>query len=424
MKSLLRPLLWRPIAFAFCWVVLIASLDAQQPALLRDLLRQNRYELVVRGGEMSGSAAPFFRKALGDAQLIGIGEDHGTREIPQFVTAVCRMMSPGRLDALAVEAGPVVTARLSQWSTQEHGDRQLEEFERENPGAIAFYDWQQEFEMLSQCQSAAAPEHLHLWGLDQEYLGSPLFLLRQTLVMSQSPAVREAAVELLSRCDAYTKKSVETHDWRDSCMFQLSAAQLVQLQSAAANEPGAPARALIEELIKSQHIYRLHLDGRSYEGNCERATLLKQNFLSNYRQLSETIGRPPRVLLKFGANHLYRGFDTTHLLNLGNFVTEFADGLGVSAVNILVLGLSGEEQQARGPGLPDRPEKTERGRADSFLAPLNTLIKPGMWTVFDMRPLRSRLAEFGHMDRELERMVLGYDIVVLLPHVSPEDPVK
>jgi hypothetical protein len=39
-------------------------------------------------------------------------------------------------------------------------------FEKQYPDSIAFFYWQQEFDLLSHCQQAAAPRALHLWGLD------------------------------------------------------------------------------------------------------------------------------------------------------------------------------------------------------------------------------------------------------------------
>jgi hypothetical protein len=101
-----------------------------------------------------------------------------------------------------------------------------------------------------------------------------------------------------------------------------------RLQAAIARAGDPHLIALVSALIKTRHIYTQHETGHAYDANRERALLLKANFLADYTALSIRLKRPPRVLLKFGANHLYRGFDTTNLADLGNFVTEFADGLG------------------------------------------------------------------------------------------------
>jgi hypothetical protein len=137
-------------------------------------------------------------------------------------------------------------------------------------------------------------------------------------------------------------------------MLRLSAVDLASLQSAVERTENRRAQELTAALIKTHHIYTFHESGHGYEANRERALLLKHNFLADYQQLSNTTRRPPRVLLKFGGNHLFKGFDETNLNDLGNFVTEFADCLGSSSLHIEVLGIRGEDEEEFGPGQPDR----------------------------------------------------------------------
>jgi erythromycin esterase-like protein len=104
------------LLFIFCLVLGFGrKADAQQMPFSK-LLSDNRYALVVQNGEMSGPGAPLLKRLLGEAQFVAIGEEHGTREVPQFVWATCRAMAPGGLDAMAIEAGPLVTAKLQTGS--------------------------------------------------------------------------------------------------------------------------------------------------------------------------------------------------------------------------------------------------------------------------------------------------------------------
>src|SRR5580692_4799016 len=105
------------LSWFLCCVVLGSRqpADAQQTALAT-LLQANRYQLMVQDGEMSGPGASFLKKELSEAQFVAIGEEHGTREVPQFVRATCRAMAQNSLDAMAIESGPLVTALLQQWT--------------------------------------------------------------------------------------------------------------------------------------------------------------------------------------------------------------------------------------------------------------------------------------------------------------------
>ena len=173
--------------------------DAQQTALAT-LLQANRYQLTVQDGEMSGPGASFLKKELSEAQFVAIGEEHGTREVPQFVWATCRAMAQNGLDAMAIESGPLVTTQLQQWTAKNGGSIGLATFEKQYPDSIAFFNWQQEFDLLSHCQQATAPYILHLWGLDQEFLGSAKFILQQILETQPGPQAEAIAQKLQAQC--------------------------------------------------------------------------------------------------------------------------------------------------------------------------------------------------------------------------------
>jgi hypothetical protein len=205
-------------------------------------------------------------------------------------------------------------------------------------------------------------------------------------------------------------------------MLRLSQPDLENLQAAVERTGNRRALELTAMLIKTHHIYSVHESGHSYDANRERALLLKHNFLAEYQQLAATTGKPPRVLLKFGENHLYKGFDETDLNDLGNFVTEFADGMGSTSLHIAILGVRGEDAAKSGPGQVDRPVAT-----DTATGPLEPLVAETYrqeWTLFDLRPLRSEFATLRHVDRALERLIFGYDLLVLIPQVTAQDAIR
>ena len=108
--------------------------------------------------------------------------------------------------------------------------------------------------------------------------------------------------------------------------------------------------------------------------------------------------------------------------DLGNFVTEFADGLGSNSLHIEVLGVRGENEEELGPGKPDKA--VVKTTEDGPLVPLYAMAYPDKWTVFDLRPLRSEFDNLGHVDRELERLIFGYDVLVLIPQVTAQAAIQ
>ncbi|WP_263382415.1 hypothetical protein [Granulicella arctica] len=405
------------LLFTGCIAAGLPHAASGQQTPLITLLNQNRYSLTVHDNSLTGPAAPFLNHLLAKAQFVAIGEDHGTREVPQFVAATCRIMASQGLDAMAIEAGPLAARKLQQWTADNQGPSSLAAFQQTYPNSIAIFNWRQEFDLLTQCQQYNVPNHLILWGLDQEYLGSPPFILQQILDTHPNPQTNALATHLLAQCSADRQKSLATHDWKDACIFQLADNALASL----AHTSSPLARQLADALLRTHHIYTTHESGPHYDANRERSLLMKTNFVADYQQLAKTTSHPPRVLLKFGGNHLYKGVNQTNLIDLGNFLTEFADGLGSQSLHILVVGLHGENEQSFGPGQPDHA--VPKDIPDGFMALLSAQALPGSWTVFDLHPLRSRFADLGPVDRELERLIFGYDVLILIPTITPETPI-
>jgi hypothetical protein len=200
-------------------------------------------------------------------------------------------------------------------------------------------------------------------------------------------------------------------------MFRLPGDRLQALGTELAKTGNRHAEDLVDALVKTQTIYLAHEGGHAYDANRERALLLKQNFVADYRRLAAASAHPPRVLLKFGENHLFRGFDPGNLADLGNFVTEFADGMNSRSLHIAVLGMHGEAAAVSAPGKPSTANAADLITASdwAFLRPLFAAADRTAFTAFDLRPLRPHFAALGPVDRELERLVFGYDLVVLMP---------
>src|SRR4029077_10716061 len=117
--------------FAIC--LALAGIAAAQQSLppqdkFIDRLLENRYQLKLQDGKLSGPALPVLQSALSGAQFVLIGEDHGISQIPQFAGAVCDMVGQEGFHTLAVEAGPLAARELRPWIERDDGPRHLIEF--------------------------------------------------------------------------------------------------------------------------------------------------------------------------------------------------------------------------------------------------------------------------------------------------------
>jgi hypothetical protein len=161
-----------------------------------------------------------------------------------------------------------------------------------------------------------------------------------------------------------------------------------------------------------------------YASNRDRAQLMKTQFFGALSAAAAKDKAMPKVLVKTGAWHEYRGLNPLHSSELGNLIAEAAEAHQVKAVNVLVLGVKGKQLAVQAPG-KDAPVALDLTAKDSpyaFLTPFFAAQTKGSWTLFDLRALRPRFDRYGALDKEMERLVFGYDFLVLVADPRPEHP--
>jgi hypothetical protein len=402
------------------WLIALGSPAlADNAANLSSALQSARLELTLQHGALAGPAAGELQTAIASSRYVLIGEDHMSREIPQFTAAVCAAMAPDGLDGMAIETAPQATAFIAAHLVDGSAADRLAALITKYPDSVAFLNMRNEAHLVTQCARGAPPGSFHLWGLDQEFLGAAGWLLE---MISQQKLSPEAA-STVSRLRAEEARDADDARRTGSplALFLVAANDNELSQAALVLRRGGDATAnrLFSELVASHDLYAAHAGHRA-DSNRARGLLLKQTLLADLQQRAAS--KPPRVLIKFGESHLYKGFNDLHQRDLGNFVAELADGQGLQALHIAVLGADGSRLRyggyARPPLVDHFSLATDKDYA--WIKPAVDALLPSGWTVFDLRKLRLRndLA----LDVAWERMVYGYDFLLLIPHLTPADP--
>jgi hypothetical protein len=150
---------------------------------------------------------------------------------------------------------------------------------------------------------------------------------------------------------------------------------------------------------------------------------MKKNFVDPYTAAFQRDGAAPKIFFKFGAWHMYRGINPLHSSELGNLIGEAAEAHQFKSVHILVLGVKGQQLHFAGIGKPSQPAPLDlAGDKDSdflFLKPLFENQAANSWTLYGLRALRDGFSQYGKIGAELERVIFGYDFVVLIPDPTP-----
>lgn len=411
------------IGFIVCSLSLhtLPAPTASPPSFPQEL-RNVRYALRMEGGKITGSAAPVLEKAIAGAQFVLIGEDHITREIPQFTAAVCDDMAQERLDAMAIEVGPQVARFVSSSIGQADRLSRMTALTRRYPDSVAFQNIRQENDLVEHCAEAAHNSKFELWGLDQEFLGSAGWLLDLILATHPGATATAGLTRMKTEQQQDAEAAKKTADPSKLFLFAVSDDELSRESALLAREGNAAANELFGELVVSHQIYLKNEQG-SPESNSLRARLLKENFRKDLAALKSISGRP-RVLAKFGEWHFYKGFNPLHQLDLGNYIAEIADGEGTSSLHICILGAKGTHRLYAGYGQPTslEPFVMDEDKDYRWLKAAVDNQLPNAWTLFDLRRLRFR--NLGPVDPDMERLIYGYDLLVIIPEITPADPLS
>lgn len=401
---------------------LLHAQEAQPAPSLEQRLLEVRTELRLEDGRFGGSAAPVLTSAIAQARYVLIGEDHITREIPRFAAAVCDAMARDGLAAVAIEAGPEVGKFVS--STLGKPDRlaRMAALTKKYPDSVAFQNVREENDFVSHCAETSRNPGFQVWGLDQEFLGSAGWLLDSVIATHPGPKAMAALTRMRAEERTAAAEAQVNGDPSKLLMMSANKDEVEEVSRLLKVEGTAAANKLWGEFVDSHSIYWKNMQ-RDPDSNGKRARLLKRNLLANI-SAAPASGVKPRVLLKFGDWHLYKGFNPLHQLDLGNFVAELADGQGSRSLHIAVLGAKGVHRMYAGYNRPERlePFVMTDDKDYGWLKPLVENQVSGAWTVYDLR--RLRFQKMGTLDAGLERLIYGYDLLVLVPELTPAEMVQ
>ncbi len=379
---------------------------------LGDALAGVARALIVSPAGLSGAGVETLKTAVAASRYVSIGEDHLSREIPMFAAALCDLMAPQGLAALVVEAGPVATATLAPALTSPDRLSRTAALDALYPDWIAFLDTSAESDLAAHCASVARPG-FKVIGIDQEFIGSAGFLIDQILATRLSPDARRSVEALRQEERSKAAAAGSTGDPSGLLMLSISDTRLQAVEAALVRGGDPRARDLFRSLRVSHDIYAKNAAG-SPDSNTVRALLMKRTFAA----AAPATGK---ILVKLGDWHLYKGVNPLGERDMGNALAEMADVQGVNSLHVIVLGEKGVHAEFAGYGRPLAIRPFDLVQDDDYVwVKLASDHRAGAGgTIFDLRAIRR--AKLDGVDAAWRRVLDGYDLLVLLPTLSPSD---
>jgi len=151
-----------------------------------------------------------------------------------------------------------------------------------------------------------------------------------------------------------------------------------------------------------------------YQANLQREQLMKTTFMKRYLQN----GRP-KVVFKFGANHLTRGLSPVNVPSLSSFLHEFALTENRRVFSLLILC---------GPGTQAGGFQGEVATCDmdvtKEIPEVASHLDPTQPTLFDLAGWKDRPKRWEHLNEAMRRLLWGYDAVMIIPNGKPARTLK
>jgi erythromycin esterase-like protein len=385
----------------------LIAISAQTPqAPLLQALQTNRLPLTMSDGRPSGSGWDLLVREARNARFTLIGEEHGARETAQLTAALFRALRGAGYTRFAFELSPPIAQDIEA-AARQSGVKGIEDFLR-TPNLFTFSNLHEEAQLLADIVQAGPRDERVLWGFDREIFND------RYLISKLEPKVPAGARAAFARL-----KDASTNAWAQNArtgnpddMFILAAdSGLVAPLRAAWPNPDRDSDAVLRTLEASLAIETAERGGGAWPYMERRAQWGRSNFAALLRAES------PKVLMKFGYNHMIRGANYFNGFDIGAMADEVAALTGDRAFHILVLPGPGSRQAVLGAGgfgsvASDSVDEFRTG--DQRLTRVLSSTNATGHEVIDLRPLR-RLAMRGleSWNADVVRTIHGYDAVVI-----------
>ena len=368
-------------------------------APLLEALKGNRLPLTMSDGP-KGSGWDWLVQEARDARFTLIGEEHGVRETAQLSAALFNALRGSGYSRMAIELSPIIAQDIEAAARRNGLQGILDFFAAPDTWSPMYL--REEAQFLAAVINAAPRKGRVLWGFDREIFSD------RYLISRLEPRVPPRARESFARL-----KEASTNAWARQQPFVFSQGPaVVSAVRAAWPNPDRDSDTILRTLEESMAINAV---AGAWASSDRRAQWMRNNLAALLREKG---GGSPRVMLKFGYNHMIRGANYVNIFDVGSMTDEVAAMSGGRAFHILVLPGPGSRQAVLGPGRSftsvSSDEFDEFRAGDQRLTRVLSNDGATGHEVIDLRALRP-LAMRGleGWNSDVVRTIHGYDAAVI-----------
>ena len=329
---------------------------------------------------LSTDGKAFLLNEARQASFFLLGELHGENEIPALLRDLWPQMWRDGYQNIAAELSPWAAHQLE--FAPAHGGLGL---------------WSKEEAQF--VHSFAGTTRPVLWGCDMDEV-QPHLLIRDLAAANASNSTLQHMVEITKT--GYNRSM---------------APELLTLAQSATGikDQTINDSSLYGNILATLEIERDRFNKDRLSASLRRESLMKNLFLVHFEKTSASRLKP-KVLLRFGRNHLHRGYDRRGVSTLGNFVAEFALAHHMTSFHVAAFAAGGKYFLGK---TFDADERQDDPAFEMFAS-----MAQYPATVFDLRPLRAILHQIPDKERSAVQNSLiywadSYDAIICYREVTP-----
>jgi hypothetical protein len=357
------------------------------------------YPFNIENNQLIGLGADTLKNVIRESQFFMLGEEHFSPQISELTNVLLPYFSSNGYKNFALEVGPF-TAKIIQ--REINFKKSLYQFNssfyaKYKDVPIPFFDGTKDDEFIK----TALKNNFKLWGLDQEYITAPLFLLDE---INRNAKDSISTKELYNNAKEYLTQQLRSfNSEKENQYFEMfdndnDFTKYIKQ----CNNP--KQKEIIEALSISMDIYKQ----QNWNGNQVRMEYMKRNFSNNYK-IAQKKDSFPKVLIKMGSMHLGWGKSWLGIYDLGNMINELANYNDTKSVSINCFSRYIEEEN----GTISDYMSDQEGKKLSLILELAT---KDSWTLVDNKKIieltRNRKIK---LNNDLNFLLSRYDYILFAP---------
>jgi hypothetical protein len=368
-----------------------------------DYVKEQTYYFDINKSNIEGKGAYILKKSIEESQFFILGEEHFSAKVSEFTNAIIPILSERNYKYFVAEIGPNSAAKIADILKANESlfefNSKVNDLVGEVP--IPFFDGKEDETFLKN----AVDKGFEIWGIDQEYLTSQIFLIDEIYNLSNNKSELYTSYKLTKDyLIRETKKGIENNEYK--LFTELSNSPKVKQFFENTESTNITIQEIICDLKDSWEVYRLREIKDYYSSLHKRLDIMQSNFTDYYSKAIKT-DTLPKAIIKIGGKHASKGRSHDNIFDIGNFIMELANFNRKKSTSALIF----PSAYLNDDGSIESNIDTED---EVFMRPLINEAK-GKWILIDLKKIEKYSWKNKIEYKSLKDYMYRFDYLILTP---------